>query len=115
MMKNRNVFQAFQNAFDGLRVLASEHAARREFLIVIASLILLIVDLNHFTLILFSLSGLLLAFESLNTAIEEICNFMTKDYDPRIKRIKDLGAAAILLISITMGVIFTAYSVTKIL
>lgn len=111
-MKNRNVFSAFQNAVNGLIVLASETSARREIVVVAGALILLILDVNAFSLILFVLSILLLALESVNTAIEEICNYLTQSFDPRIKRIKDLGAGAILLISIAMGIVALAYFVS---
>ena len=108
-MKNRNVFEALRNAFDGVIVLASEHAARRELVILMAALILFAFSINVFTIALVTLSLLLLALESLNTAIEEICNYLDHKYDPRIKRIKDLGASAILFLSLAIGFVFTVY------
>ena len=45
---------------------------------------------------------LLLAFEILNTAIEKLCNKITKNYDMDIKKIKDLASASVFLILIIL-------------
>ena len=45
---------------------------------------------------------LLLAFEIFNTAIEKLCNKITKDYDKDIKQIKDLASASVFLILIIL-------------
>ena len=50
--------------------------------------------------ILVLMFGMILSMEAANTAIEKICNMYTKEIDPRIKVIKDLGAAAVLLAGI---------------
>jgi diacylglycerol kinase (ATP) len=41
---------------------------------------------------------LLLAFETMNTAIEKLCNKLTTDFDPKIRDIKDLSSAAVFII-----------------
>jgi diacylglycerol kinase len=38
--------------------------------------------------------------ELLNTAIEKICNLITKDIHPVIKVIKDIAAAAVLIVAL---------------
>ena len=38
-----------------------------------------------------------IAAEMINTAIEHICNYLTKDLEETIRRAKDLGAAAVLM------------------
>lgn len=57
--------------------------------------------------------ALVLGLEMVNTSLEMICNFLTKDYDIRIKHIKDIAAAAVWLaaiISVVIGVmIFWPY------
>jgi diacylglycerol kinase len=51
------------------------------------------------TSILFSMSFvLLIAVEILNTAIEKICNRITKDWDLDIKNIKDIASSAVFLL-----------------
>ncbi len=47
----------------------------------------------HFVFLL-NVTGLMLIAEILNTAIEELCDFIQPDIDPRIGRIKDMAAAA---------------------
>lgn len=47
----------------------------------------------HFVFLL-NVTGLMLIAEILNTAIEELCDFIQPDFDPRIGRIKDMAAAA---------------------
>lgn len=41
--------------------------------------------------------GLVLASEALNTAIEQLCDMVRPERDPRVKMIKDLAAASVLL------------------
>lgn len=50
--------------------------------------------------ILWVLSGLVVALELVNTAIEHTCNAVTRDYSVRIKRAKDLAAGAVLAAAI---------------
>jgi len=45
--------------------------------------------------------GLVLVAESLNTAIEKICDFIHPDYDERIGFIKDISAGAVTFAAIT--------------
>lgn len=41
---------------------------------------------------------ILLGFELINTAIERLCDQVTREYDPNIKRVKDMSSAAVFLI-----------------
>lgn len=49
--------------------------------------------------------GLVLVAESLNTAIEKICDFIHPDYDERIGFIKDISAGAVTFAAITAIII----------
>ncbi len=44
--------------------------------------------------------GLVLSVEGLNTAVEELCDFVHKDRHPKIGEIKDIGAGAVLFTGI---------------
>jgi diacylglycerol kinase (ATP) len=44
--------------------------------------------------------GLVLSVEGLNTAVEELCDFMHPEHHPKIGMIKDIGAGAVLLTGI---------------
>jgi diacylglycerol kinase (ATP) len=97
-MKNKHLMQATQNAIAGLRVLFAEKAARRELALLVGTALLLLIQVNVYTLLIFALSWALLAVEAMNTAIEKLCDLYSTEYDLRIKSIKDVAAAAIFLI-----------------
>lgn len=48
--------------------------------------------------IIFGTYGLLLAFELMNTAIEKLCDRISRQYDEDIKVIKDISSSAVFLI-----------------
>lgn len=45
------------------------------------------------------LIGAIIAAELFNTAVENLCNLVTKDYNKHIKTAKDVSAAAVLVLS----------------
>lgn len=49
--------------------------------------------------------GWVIMAELLNTAIEELCNMIQPELDIRIKRIKDMSAAAVLFVSIISTIV----------
>ncbi|HRY62844.1 MAG TPA: diacylglycerol kinase family protein [Candidatus Paceibacterota bacterium] len=49
--------------------------------------------------------GFVLATELLNTALEEICDKFHPEHDPRIEKIKDLAAAAVLVSSVSAVIV----------
>ena len=49
--------------------------------------------------------GMVLGMEVINTAIEEIVNFISPEYHLNAGRIKDLAAAAVLIVSIVAFII----------
>ena len=72
--------------------------------IIVALLVALLAAILHVSkmewLILLLFIGLVLSFETLNSAIEELCDFNTHEKNEKIKRIKDLSAGAVLILSI---------------
>ena len=65
------------------------------FLVMIAGILLNITTTEW--LFIVSCSALVLSLELINTAMEFLCDIVTKEIHPTIKIIKDLGAAAVLL------------------
>lgn len=61
-------------------------------------------SLMEFMMVIFSIS-LVLAAETFNTALEELCDKFQPTHDPHIARIKDLSAAAVLVTAIGAFVI----------
>jgi len=51
-------------------------------------------------LTIFLCIGLVLSMETLNTSIEYICDLISPEHHPVVKKIKDVSAAAVLLVSI---------------
>ncbi len=49
--------------------------------------------------------GLVLSIEGLNTAIEQLCDFVYPSYDEKIGRIKDISAGAVTFAAITAVII----------
>jgi diacylglycerol kinase (ATP) len=45
------------------------------------------------------------SFEIINTIVENICDYIEKDYKPEIKVIKDMAAGAVLIVSLVWAVV----------
>jgi len=57
--------------------------------------------------VLFITIGAVISLECINTALEEVCNAITREYSLSVKRAKDVAAGAVLcsaLISVTVAV-----------
>ena len=93
-----------KNSLTGLYSMLSEHSFVLELM---GGLILipyiLFADINNtYKLLIILTYFILLAFEIINTAIEKICNKITKKYDKDIKVIKDISSASVFLILIIL-------------
>ena len=109
MPKKRNIIDATINAVDGIKELVLQKSARRELLLAALAIGFFCYRPNVYTVLIAVLSLILLAVEALNTAIEKICNLITLDEHPEIKKIKDLGAAAVMIIVLAITLIFIRY------
>jgi len=93
-------WQAAINSWHGLIAVTRSEQAFREELALLAIGIPLAFYLTADTGKRVALIGtivLILIIELLNTAIEKLGDRITRDNDPAIKRVKDMGSAAILL------------------
>jgi len=109
MQKKRNIIHATINAIDGFKELILQKAARRELILAVIAIGFFCYRPNVYTVLIAVLSLVLLAVESLNTAIEKICDHITPEEHPEIKKIKDLGAAAVMIIVLAIVLIFIRY------
>ena len=109
MPKKRNIIDATINAVDGIKELVLQKSARRELLLAALAIGFFCYRPNVYTVLIAVLSLILLAVEALNTAIEKICNLITLEEHPEIKKIKDLGAAAVMIIVLAITLIFIRY------
>jgi diacylglycerol kinase len=103
--------KSFVFAFNGLKILFSEeHNARLHLIaaiLVISASIFYKLNTYEWIAVIFSI-GIVFIAEIFNTAIENIADFLTTEKNEKIKIIKDLSAAAVLisaLTSFTIGLI----------
>ena len=97
------IFNAFKYAFSGIRYC---FLCERNFVIqliaagvvCVAGFVFKITTTEWFAVLF--LFGLVLAFEMINTALEILCNVKSEAFHPGIKKVKDIAAGAVLLVSI---------------
>lgn len=49
--------------------------------------------------------GLVISAEAMNTAVEELCNFITVEKNESIRKTKDIAAGAVLVVAIASAVV----------
>ena len=100
--------QSFKYAFNGLRIILREESnAWIHFCIAICVLtagFLLKISVVEWTVVIFCI-GLVFALELINSAIENIADFVSKEYHDLIKKTKDLAAGAVLIGAIVVAII----------
>lgn len=94
---------SFKFAFQGLKLAFSGQSFRIICFFAVLAIILMIVLGLSFSekIILILLIALALSFELINSQIEKILDILQPNQDPQIKIIKDMSAAAVLIISLT--------------
>ena len=102
-MSNKNLYESFYHAFEGLsHVLWTQKHVRIQLMIVMLVLLLsYILQLQPMqVLFVFSAIALVLMAELFNTAVEVVVNMVTESYHPLAKIAKDVAAAGVLISSI---------------
>ncbi len=101
-------FGSFRYAFRGLALLIKrEHNFRIHLaatVIVIVAGILLNINTAEWLIIIITI-GIVLIAEGLNSAVEHLCDIVSPGEDQRIKNIKDILAAAVLISAIMAAII----------
>ena len=82
-------------------------------LVIFMSAIFKLTEIEKFSVII--VTGMVWVSEFFNTAVERIMDDFSKQYDPRIKIIKDLSASAVFLSAVTAVVAGTIIFIPKIL
>ena len=98
----KKLYQNLLNSLNGFRVGLKEHSFILELiggLFLIAYLFIAKLSFQ-FKLIIILVYFVLLAFELLNTSIEKLSDRITKEFDPDIKKVKDLSSASVFVILI---------------
>jgi diacylglycerol kinase (ATP) len=107
----KRLFSATLNSLRGLAyALRSEAAVREEAILLAAALPLgLLVAPNvGWYVAMISALLVLLAVELLNTAIEKLADYVTRERQIEIRRIKDFGSAAVFCALCLVGLIWLA-------
>jgi diacylglycerol kinase (ATP) len=93
----KKLFFNLKNSLNGLKVMLCEHSFIVELLcgVILVPYIFYANFDNIYKLIIILIYILLLVFEIMNTAIEKICDKITKKYDKDIKVIKDISSASV--------------------
>lgn len=114
----RQRFRSFRFAFRGICILIKETPnAQIHLVLAVIALILgfiLKISSTEWTVIIMVI-GAVLAFEAVNSSIEVLADFVSPTRSHRIKKVKDLAAAAVLLVSIAaliVGIIIFAPKIT---
>jgi undecaprenol kinase/diacylglycerol kinase (ATP) len=110
--------KSFKYAFNGLKVLfQEEHNSRIHLLATVCVVIAgyaFRISQYEWIAIIFAI-GLVLTVEIINTTIEDIADFVSPEKHEKIKRIKDLAAAAVLVSAVTALIIGLIIFLPKIL
>ena len=114
----RKRLKSFKYAFNGLKILLIEE--HNSWIHIFASLCVVIagfvfkISIYEWIAVIFAI-GLVMALEIFNSAIENIADFVSPEKQEKIKRIKDLSAAGVLIGAITALIIGLIIFIPKIL
>jgi diacylglycerol kinase (ATP) len=94
----KRLYSATLNSIRGLRYgVATEPALREEAILLVAGLVLglIIAPSVGWYVIMAGSLFILLAVEFLNTAVEKLADYVTREQQVEIRRVKDFGSAAV--------------------
>ncbi|MGV8964152.1 MAG: diacylglycerol kinase family protein [Candidatus Saccharimonadaceae bacterium] len=113
-MKNyiKKRLKSFKFAFNGIGIMIKEETNAKVY-VVLSIIALLLGYLLHISsyewIVICAVIGFVFAMEAANTAIENLADYASnKEIHPIIKKVKDLGAAAVLfaaIVSLIAGII----------
>jgi diacylglycerol kinase (ATP) len=105
----KRLWRATINSWHGLVAATQSEQAFREELVLLAIgvplAVFLTADVGESVALIGTLVFILIV-ELLNTAIEKLSDRITLDHDPALKRIKDMGSAAIFLSLLLAGTVW---------
>lgn len=106
IVQKMRLLRSFQFAINGFKICAKEPNFKIHIALAILAVILgLLLHISKTEWMLVSICiAILLGFEMLNTAIEQICNLIHPEFSPAIKIIKDVSAAAVLIVAIMAAI-----------
>lgn len=110
--------KSFGYAFKGIDDVI-EHEPNMKIHVVVAILVVIMAFILKVSIIewiiLVLLIGGVLAAETINTTIENLVDMYTKEYDEKVKIVKDTAAGTVLILAITSAIIGLIIFVPKII
>lgn len=107
----KKLIKSFMHSFNGIRLLFKHERNAKIHLGASLGIVLMgfvfHINSNEWIALVLSI-GLVLALEAINTALEKLSDVVMPQYDERIKEVKDIGAAAVLvaaIVSVIVGLI----------
>ncbi|MFI3261368.1 MAG: diacylglycerol kinase family protein [Rikenellaceae bacterium] len=110
--------KSFRYAWQGIVALVrDEHNARIHLVAaVVASALGFLLDLSVLEWVAITMCiGLVIATEAMNSAVEAVCDKVSPEKHELIKKAKDCGAAAVLIVSITAAIVGGIVFIPKLL
>jgi diacylglycerol kinase (ATP) len=100
-----NLFKSFKYAIrGGIHGVFTEPSAKIQFALCVFLILLNLFRMDYMFAFLHLIFGLFtISQEIMNTAVEYLCDLITMEYSEKIKRVKDLAAGSVLLMSIAWG------------
>lgn len=98
--EGRSIFESFRDAFRGLWYVTARERNFRIHICMAAYVIYFsfVAALSAAAVLAFLICfGLVLSLELINTAVEKLCDVVTEERDERIRVIKDVSAASVLV------------------
>ena len=117
-MSTSKFFRSFKYALTGIATVFKEELNARVHLLaaMVAVVLGLVLKLAWFEWIVIIMAiGGVIAIELINTSIEALADLYSTDYNPNIKKIKDLAAGAVLVSAITALIVGLIIFLPKIL
>lgn len=114
--KNKNFLEALKNSIKGIiTAFLMERNIKIDVIIaVFVIMISLILKFNYIELIMIIFAiGIVLTAEMFNSAIENIVDLITTEYNERAKIIKDISSGAVLFSSITAAIVGIVILINK--
>ena len=92
----------FADSFNGLKLALNHKAVLIQLILGLFAIIGgMIIKLDHYEWLAFVICiSMVIAAEIFNTAIEKMADYLSSEYDEKIKVIKDLSSASVLVASI---------------
>lgn len=107
-MKNRNIFESFRNAGQGIKTaFQDERNFRIEIYLGMIAVIMgvwLKINVLEWTAVVFCIM-LVVVSEMVNSALEHLVNLFSPEYHDLARKAKDISAGAVLMISAGAGII----------